>query len=57
MTVMRDDAARKVNDCRQGVDQEDLRECINEVSNQDCSGPIDSIERSINCNMDDLCLD
>jgi hypothetical protein len=57
MTVMRDDAAKQVNHCRLGIDQEDLRECLNEISDQDCSGPLDSIERSINCSVDDLCLD
>jgi hypothetical protein len=57
MNVMREQAKESVGDCRQGVDSEDVHECLAEIKNQDCSGVIDSFERSKECSMDDLCLD
>ena len=55
MNVMRVDSYKKVRDCRDTIDQGDLNQCVSEIRNQDCSGPFDSFERSIQCNMDNLC--
>jgi hypothetical protein len=44
-------------DCRTGIDRSDLDQCLGEITNQDCSGPLDSLERNVQCNMDDLCRD
>jgi hypothetical protein len=57
MTVMRDDAAKSVNHCRNGIDQEDLRECLTDIQGQNCGNPFESAMSSKNCSMDDLCLD
>lgn len=57
MTVMRDDAAKSVNHCRTGIDQEDMRECLTDIAGQDCGNPFESLMSSKNCDADDLCLD
>lgn len=55
MGVMRSDAQQKLNQCRAGVDRDDLRECLTEITNEDCSGPFRQLERYKECNLDDLC--
>jgi hypothetical protein len=55
LNVKRVDTFKQVRDCRSGVDQSDLKQCLTEIENQDCTGPFDSLERSIQCGMDDLC--
>jgi|SoiMethySBSTD1v2_1073268.scaffolds.fasta_scaffold30212_2 hypothetical protein len=58
MTVMRNEAAKKVNKCLNGLDQNDLRDCVNDIANQACGGISETWEgigRGISCNMDDLC--
>lgn len=57
MTVMRDDAAKSVNHCRSGIDQEDLRECLTDIQGQNCGNPFSSVMSSKECSMDDLCAD
>ena len=57
MTVMRDDAAKSVNHCKRGIDQEDLRECLTDIMGQNCGNPFESFASSKNCDMDDLCSD
>jgi hypothetical protein len=57
MTVMRDDAAKSVNHCRSGIDQEDMRECLTDIQGQNCGNPFESLMSSKNCDSDDLCAD
>jgi hypothetical protein len=57
MTVMRDDAAKSVNHCRNGIDQEDVRECLTDIQGQNCGNPFSSLMSSKECNSDDLCAD
>jgi hypothetical protein len=57
MTVMRDDAAKSVNHCRNGIDQEDMRECLTDIQGQNCGNPFESLMSSKNCDADDLCQD
>jgi len=56
MTVMGNEAAKQVNHCTKGIDQEDLRECLTDIAGQDCSNPIDDMMSSKECGMDDMCL-
>lgn len=55
MTVMKNEAMKDFSDCRKGVDQEDLRQCLTEIANQDCDGPFSGLAESKACGMDDLC--
>ena len=56
MNVMRADAYEELGGCAAGVDQSDLQECLGEIANADCGGPIDAIERVAACQLDDLCM-
>ena len=55
LTVMRKEATDDFSDCKKGVDQEDLRECLTEIANQDCSGLFSGFDEYVSCGMDDLC--
>jgi hypothetical protein len=57
LTVMKKEATDDFSDCRTGVDQEDLRECLTEIANQDCSGLFSGFDEFVSCGMDDLCND
>ncbi|HEV8246317.1 MAG TPA: DUF6184 family natural product biosynthesis lipoprotein [Polyangiaceae bacterium] len=56
MNVMGPKAADDVGDCRLGVDQKDLRECLDVISNEDCNAPLGELDRVIQCQADNLCL-
>jgi hypothetical protein len=46
--------------CANGVGDRDLRECLGEISNEDCegvSGVVDSVDRYLACRANKLCLD
>jgi len=55
MNVMRYDAQQDLDQCRSGVDQDDLRECVTEIANEDCAGPFRRLGEYKACHMDDLC--
>ncbi|MDO9022554.1 MAG: DUF6184 family natural product biosynthesis lipoprotein [Deltaproteobacteria bacterium] len=42
-------------ECRVGIDQGELRECLEEVRNESCGNPIDTLERVVACRTTDLC--
>lgn len=47
-------------DCKNGISQKDLDECIAKTTAQTCSGPssvLSNIERSAECGSKDLCMD
>jgi hypothetical protein len=55
MNVMHSEARKDLNQCRAGVDQADLRECLTQIANQDCGGAFRNLEEYKECHMDDLC--
>jgi hypothetical protein len=57
LSVMRSQGYDSLGDCRLGIDQKDLRECLSSIQNQGCNNPIDSLERMAACRAGDLCVD
>jgi hypothetical protein len=57
MNVMRSQARGDFNQCHAGVDQKDLRECLTQIANEDCTGALRQFEEYKECHMDDLCKD
>jgi hypothetical protein len=56
MTVMGNEAAKKVNHCVKGIDQEDLRECLTDIAGEGCDNAVEGMMSSKECSMDDMCL-
>jgi hypothetical protein len=42
-------------ECRGGVVQKELQECLEEVRNQDCNNPFDALSRVMACREGDIC--
>jgi hypothetical protein len=42
--------------CPGGVDSKALGECLEEIRNEDCSSPLETVERMAACNTVDLCV-
>jgi hypothetical protein len=57
MSVMGGEAREDLDDCTRGIDQEDMRECLTEIQNQDCSNVFDTFDKYMSCSMDDMCAD
>jgi hypothetical protein len=60
LNVMRSDARDKFRDCRAGIKDQELRECLGELANEDCGGAggtVDALERSIECRATEICFD
>jgi hypothetical protein len=57
MRVMLADSQRELGVCRLGIDQADLRECLNEIHDGDCSGALASLERVAACRSAELCVE
>lgn len=53
-TEWRDDL--NLYECPGGVDQKELAECVEEIQNEDCNNPFDSLGRIVACRSSDLCL-
>lgn len=51
---LRDDL--KASDCPRGIDSKELEECLEEIKNESCNNPIDTISRLAACRTSDLCL-
>lgn len=51
---MREDL--KVSECPYGVDEKELRECLDSIHKEDCGNPIDTISRLAACRTSDMCL-
>lgn len=43
------------SECRADVDHGELRECLEEVRNESCGNPVDTLERVVACRTSDLC--
>ncbi|MEZ4407015.1 MAG: DUF6184 family natural product biosynthesis lipoprotein [Polyangiales bacterium] len=43
------------SECPAGVDQRELAECMEEVRNEDCNNPLDTVGRLVACRSSDLC--
>jgi hypothetical protein len=57
MSVMRSGSRRDFEQCHAGVDQDDLRECLTQIANEDCNGALERLEEYKECHLDDLCVD
>jgi hypothetical protein len=64
MKSMRADAIAELaddQDCQNGISNDDLRECMEEVRNEDCGmsagKPLDSLETMMACGSGQLCFD
>lgn len=62
LQVMRADANDELSgsECRNGVAQRDLQECLNEIANEDCGGVasvLDNVDTFMSCRSGSLCLD
>jgi hypothetical protein len=55
MNVMRSEARDNLNQCHAGLDDGDVRECLTQIANQDCSGVFAGLAEYKACQMDDLC--
>jgi hypothetical protein len=44
-------------ECHTGVNQTQLQECITAVRNEECSSPIDTLERVAACTASQICAD
>jgi hypothetical protein len=42
-------------ECEDGVDQTELSECVQEIRNEDCANPFDTIGRVVACRASDIC--
>lgn len=54
MTVMRDEARDQIGECRTGVDQGDLNDCLKRIHEQGCGGLKISLWKQ--CSSDNMCL-
>ena len=55
MSVMRSEARQSLSQCQAGLDHDDLRECLTQIENQDCDGPVSGLAEYKECRLDDLC--
>jgi hypothetical protein len=55
LNTMRSEARGDLGHCHNGVDRKDLRECLTQIANEDCSGAFSRLEEYKDCHMDDLC--
>jgi hypothetical protein len=42
-------------DCKFGIDQKELNECLTEIRNEDCNNPLDTLGRVAACRSSDMC--
>jgi hypothetical protein len=57
MSVMRSDGYDGLGVCRLGIDQEELQECLVDISNDDCNGPAARLDAKPACRANKLCMD
>lgn len=58
-TALRTDLADDLNpaECSRGIDRRELSECMQQVREEDCGNPIETLERVVACRTSDLCRD
>jgi hypothetical protein len=44
-------------ECPSGIDETQLNECLNEIREEECSSPFDTLERVAACTVDQICAD
>jgi hypothetical protein len=42
-------------ECRGGVVQKELDECVSEIKDESCGSPLDSLSRMVACRESDIC--
>ncbi len=57
-TVMRGDLTDdiRLKDCRGGIDEANLQDCIKEVNEESCNNPIERISSHTECRVSKICL-
>lgn len=55
MSVIRSEVEQNLNQCHAGLDQADVRECLTQIANEDCSGAFAGLSEYKECRLDDLC--
>jgi hypothetical protein len=57
MSAIRNNQQQDLNltACPAGVDQKELRECLDEIRKDDCNNPLDNITRIAACRTTDMC--
>lgn len=55
MNVMRSEAEQNLNQCQGGLDHDDVRECLTQIENHDCSGTFSGLAEYKECRLDNLC--
>ncbi|WP_438031284.1 DUF6184 family natural product biosynthesis lipoprotein [Sorangium sp. So ce233] len=43
------------SECPGGIDSNELNECLQEIGNDDCNNPLDTLGRIVACRSSDLC--
>jgi hypothetical protein len=43
-------------ECPAGIEQDELNECLQEIRNDSCGNPFDTLERFLACRASDICL-
>jgi hypothetical protein len=58
MTSVRDDWKDDLNayECRAGVKQDELADCVHEIRDEDCRNPLDALQRMAACRSSDICV-
>ncbi len=46
-----------LRECPSGINETQLNECLNEVRQEDCSSPFDTLERVAACTAGQICVD
>lgn len=57
MTKMKAEKYDELNaeECRGGINRKELEECLQEIRNDDCNNPLDTLGRLTACRSSDLC--
>jgi hypothetical protein len=46
----------RLKDCRGGIDESELQECIKEVSDESCNNPVEKFTSHTQCRVSQICL-
>jgi len=57
VSVMSSDALEELFGCRNGIKSDELEKCVGLIAHEDCGGPIDRLERWVQCRAAALCAD
>lgn len=55
MNTMRSETRADLNKCTTGIDEKDVRECLDEIDKEECTGAFHGLQEYKQCKLDDLC--